>query len=803
MKNQSDYLKIFTEHIPGVLMINDLLGNCIYVTPNCEKLLGYSPKEFIQLNFHDIIHPEDLYKINDVQQKIHNMAIGIPITIRFRIQHKNKHYICLETMICKLLVNVELGEQVFWYNRDITDKRVIETELENSQKQFEIMFNHSAIGIALVNTDGNPIKCNNALVDFLGYSEELLCSMNFEKFTHPEDIKIDSHLFDECMAGVRNYYQIEKRYIKKDRSITWGRLTVSVVRSKGKYIQYVVAMVEDISQQKKMEKSLESERLKYKSLVEDALVGVYTIQEGNLVYVNPRLEEITGYTSEELYNKDFITLFHRDHQEEVSLNMKKRLNFEDIEPSAVYKLVRKDKSVITIEVNAHVSTIEGIPTLTGSVMDITARQEAEEKVNKLAYYDVITQLPNRYRLEESFVNYMRPGLKFALLFISLDRFNVINNTKGHRFGELLIERVAEKLKRNVKDGSFLARFGEAEFIILQPFKSILEVANFAQSILDDFSDSMLINNHEIFQSVSIGISVYESDGYDFETLVKHADLAMNDALEQGGNKFQFYTSLINDKVSRKVNLEFAIRKAIENNEFILFYQPKYNLITKEIIGVEALLRWNHPNYGMISPTEFIPIAEETGLIIPLGAWALEEACRQFKKIDNKNISLAVNISARQIQQGGFFKRVRDILFKTGLNPNLLELELTESIMQNHENTFDTLQQLRSLGIKLSIDDFGTGYSSLSILKDLPVHIIKIDRSFINNLLGNFKTNALVRAIIDLGQNLNYEIVAEGIEEEEQAELLKLYKCQTGQGFYFSKPIPFSEMEVLIRDQIIN
>ncbi|OAH59667.1 hypothetical protein AWH48_00750 [Domibacillus aminovorans] len=430
-------------------------------------------------------------------------------------------------------------------------------------------------------------------------------------------------------------------------------------------------------------------------------------------------------------------------------------------------------------------------------------QNALNKVNKMAKYDNLTGLPNRYMLneclDETIERCKQNNKELAIMFLDLDRFKIVNDTMGHHTGDLLLIEVSKRLRRSVREDDIVARQGGDEFIILLEDIDKDSVAQVAQRIIDEFVPPFTLNNKEFFTTTSIGISIFPNDGQNQVDIIKSADKAMYLAKERGKNNYQFYR-VVSDTVNRKMMLEEGLRRAIEESELYLHYQPQIDLKTSEMVGIEALLRWDHPELGKVSPNEFIPIAEETGLIIPIGEWVLRAACKQNKTWQVEGyppIKVAVNVSTYQLRSRDFLEYVKQVLQETGLQPEFLELEITESLMQNLMETRIIINKLKKIGVNIAIDDFGTGYSSLSVLNHLPIDVIKIDRTFINDMLTNSNTSALVKTMIEMGKNLNIKLVAEGIESEEQRIVLKDLKCQIGQGYLFSLPIPVEEMEKLL------
>ncbi|PLX81734.1 MAG: hypothetical protein C0617_16110 [Desulfuromonas sp.] len=398
----------------------------------------------------------------------------------------------------------------------------------------------------------------------------------------------------------------------------------------------------------------------------------------------------------------------------------------------------------------------------------------------------------------------RSGHQVALLFLDLDRFKNINDSLGHETGDALLQQIANRLKACVREADTVARLGGDEFvIILEQFKDIQNIATVAQKILHSLKRSIVLKETELHVTSSIGIGIFPTDAVDVEGLMKCADSAMYRAKDQGRNNCQFYKPDMNARTHEMLLLENSLGSALEGGEFFTVYQPQIELASGKLIGLETLLRWQHPERGMVSPGDFIPLAEETGLIVPIGEWVLQAACAQNKAWQDKGyapVRITVNVSGRQFKQPGFVDMVERILRETGLDPQWLELEITENvIMENFGDVIMTLTDLKVRGIHLSIDDFGTGYSSLKYLKNFPITKLKIDQSFVQDITADPNDAAIVSSIIVLGQNMKLEVIAEGIETESQLQQLRQRGCKQGQGYLFSRPLPAGELEPFLVD----
>lgn len=448
----------------------------------------------------------------------------------------------------------------------------------------------------------------------------------------------------------------------------------------------------------------------------------------------------------------------------------------------------------------------------GTTQNITELKEAQQKINQLMNYDFLTELPNRTmftRQCEHLLSVAKQNKQTcALLCMGIDRFKLINESMGHDAGNSLLKAVAYRLQQYQQDGDVLARLGGDEFAFVRINITHEDIAALlAQEIINHFASPFIVEGQDIVVGISIGITLCPLDNSRVDDLFKDAQTAMHRAKTTGGNTYQFYSAHMTEAVKKRLSLESHLRTALEKQEFLLYYQPKVSTKTGKIAGAEALIRWQHPERGLVSPTEFVSVLEDTGLILPVGEWALAQICQQYtiwKNMGFGNISLALNLSAKQFLDAELCEKVRRTLDRMKPNPDFLELEVTESIlMGDFQSATQTLENLHALGIKLSIDDFGTGYSSLAYLKLLPVDVLKIDRAFVMGLPDNAQDNAIVRVILLLAQALDLKVVAEGVETEEQLNFLINEKCDYIQGYYYSKPVPSEQFTQLLKQQNLS
>ncbi|MFC0418621.1 EAL domain-containing protein [Cytobacillus solani] len=587
-----------------------------------------------------------------------------------------------------------------------------------------------------------------------------------------------------------------------DGSTMIGESFLTPILDEKDEVLYVVSVTRDITTALLEKKRLIKSEQKYRSIVDHNLDGIISVDlKGAILEVNPAGNQLTGYTEKQLTKRSIFNLIRDQDIPDFQNLFDITKNGYPSESLDIHFVHRKGHylsihlKTVPIVIN---SEIEGIYVI---IKDISEQAENAETIRYMAFHDQLTGLLNRRALLADLDKYIldakKVGNEFALLSIDLDRFKYLNDTLGHIFGDEILKKVAERLCEFRHKNYSVYRQGGDEFIILLPHADRGKARRFAQSILARFTSSFYLHSKEYYITPSIGVSMYPNDGNNAEALIKNADEALFRVKEKGKAHFQFYRSEMNSIINNVVELETFLRKAIDKNELTLYYQPQIDLKTMKITSYEALLRWNNHELGFISPADFIPLAEDTGLIIPIGAWVIETACKQIKDWSDKgekDFKVAINISPKQFQQHSLLTIIQKAIEKHRIHPKCLEIEITEGAMQDTRDTSPILSGLKDLGVSISVDDFGTGYSSLSYLKKFPIDVLKIDKSFVKDVHVNEKDAAITTTIIHLGRSLGMEVIAEGVENDEQAQFLLNANCHKAQGFLYSKPLPADEIE---------
>lgn len=808
LNERTTYLDSLIENTPLGIVVLDRQGSVELANSAFEKLFQCDRNELASIDIGNIGLFDD--EGTDAAQLIPQIFAGATLHRTVRQRRKDGQILDLAVHGVPLHLDGEVRGAYLIYE-DISDQIRAAERLRLQAAALE----SAANAIVITDKKGTILWTNPAFGDLTGYTSEEALGRNQRLLSSGKQSKeFYANLWQTISTG--KIWRGELTNRRKDGRFYTEEQTITPVCSDSGDITHFVAVKQDITERRRAAQELCDREDKLRLILESTAEAVYGINlEGRCTFCNPACLRLLGYRhSDELLDKNMHELIHHSRptgtklpaEECRILHAFKTGRGTHVDDEVLWKA---DGTSFPAEYWSHPQRKgEDIVGAVVAFIDITQRKAAEEQIRTLAYYDALTGLPNRIllqdRMAQALARASRHQEKVALLFFDLDRFKVINDSLGHSVGDLLLKEVAERLKRQTREQDTVSRLGGDEFVVvLSGVKQTADSAITAERIINAMTSEFVIQGHSINVSCSLGVSIFPDDGRDGETLVKHADAAMYCAKENGRNNFQFFTQKMNDNIVQRLTLENSMRLALQKKEFFLMYQPQLDITTGEISGVEALVRWQHPKLGLVAPNEFIPIAESSGLIIPIGEWVLHTACDQARKWQAEGLPalpVAVNVSAMQFRHQGFLQFVSRMLHETGLAPQYLELELTESlILSNADVLLSRLQELKEMGVRLAIDDFGTGYSSFSYLRHFRVHKLKIDRSFVRDVCLDSDDAAITEAIISVAKSLNLRVIAEGVENEGQVSFLRAHHCDEIQGYYFSKPLLPNEFAEKVRD----
>ena len=792
------------ETMKGAVVVVDMQGQIRVVNRAACSMLGFKPPDLLGNHIRAILEPTS------------NLTTGQLLNSMGVLEHmmvwRSAEGARVDVLAASSFVRNTDGTPVgvVYVASDFTERKKAEAALRESEHRYRTLFDANPLPMWVYDYESLSFTAvNDAAVRHYGYTRHEFLRMNIMQIRPEEELPA-------MMAALKSRDRFRGpsvfRHRKKNGTVIDVEVTSFEFVSGGRLSRLVIA--QDITERKRADEELRDSEERYRELFENAkanearyrllfernLAGVYrTSVDGRVLDCNEACARIFGFESrEELLAEVAPALYFKAGDREhlvATLREQKSLTNQEL------RMRRRDGS--TVWVLENVSLLEGRTpeedVLEGTIIDITDRRYAQEQIEHQAFHDSLTGLPNRRlfrdRIGVALAHARRSGRNVAVMFLDLDQFKLVNDTLGHTAGDRLLQGIGSRLVNCVRADDTVARMGGDEFtILLADMPDRRGAATVAQKVLDSIRHPVVLDEHELFVTTSIGIAIYPDDGEDAETLLRNADRAMYRAKELGRDNFQYAANAAN--IDGRLLLERNLHRALERDEFVVHYQPMVEIATGRLVGAEALVRWQHPEDGLVPPEEFIPTAEESQLIIPLGEWVLRTACAQMKEWHDAGhdwLRVAVNLSARQFQQRDLAATVERILAETGFPARYLDLEITESTaMQNADMSLAILNRLKEMGIRISIDDFGTGYSSLSYLKRFPIDTVKIDQDFVRDLTADANDSAIISAVISMARALNLRVIAEGVETEEQLAFLRREQCAEMQGFLYSRPLSAAE-----------
>ncbi|WP_432662014.1 EAL domain-containing protein [Wukongibacter baidiensis] len=803
-KEEKIYKSLFENNHAVMLLINPETAAIVDANPAACSFYGYSRSELITKKITEIntLSQEEVFEEMS-KAKLENKN---HFTFPHRLANGELRYV----EVYSGPIDINNKKLLYSIIFDISEKQEALNSLEESEKKFKQLFNNAndVIFFYELRDDCMPsgvIDVNDYAFEKLGYTKEELLLMLPRDTIDGENYRNITKMAKElCEKGDST---LEMIHMSKDGTTIPFETKSHLFMFNNKKV--AISIARDISNRKKREHELRLQKSYFQELFKNSPEAIAILDNNDkIIDINKAFSDLFSYSIDEIRDA-FINdiIVPNDHREEASDNTKKVTTGDVVRVESIRK--NKEGRLIDVDILGYPIVHDGKQVgIYAIYRDITGEKLRERKIKNLAIRDSLTGLYNR----SSFVDRLNLEIEkakenrqnLAIMFIDVDGFKSINDNLGHVSGDKVLRIVSRRIKKCLSRDDIVGRVGGDEFIVLSSnIKDSHEIVRKTKKIMSRFEKPIYIKEYKFYITISIGIAFYPINGQHSEALIKNADVAMYRAKEYSGNRYEFYTSNLHEKIKEEFIIVNALRKAQERGEFSLYYQPIVDLQTDRIVGAEALIRWKHPKYGYIPPSKFIPIAESRGFIGTVGKWVLKEACLQNKKWQSLGfdpIFIAVNISVKQLEQEGFIDIVKETLKETELDPKYLELEITESIsIENVKDRLSVLSKLRDLGVRLSIDDFGTGFSSLSQLNKLCISKLKIDRSFISDINIDSNNTVIVSTIIAIAKKLKLNVVAEGVETREQLDYLNMEKCDMVQGYFYSPPVPPDQFENLVRD----
>jgi diguanylate cyclase (GGDEF)-like protein/PAS domain S-box-containing protein len=826
-------------NMADVITVMDMNLHFTYVSPSVIRMRGYTAEEAVAQTFEQIMTPKSLQisaRVFEEEMKLEAGGTADPDRIRIvevEQYRKDGSIVMMENHLSFMRDEAKKAVGIISVSSDVTVRKQAEEALRENENKYRLLADNVADVIFVLDMNLNYTYVSPSVKILRGYDPEEVLKQQPSEILAPSSLDLAMKTLSEIMELEKSKPSdmpisetLELEMIRKDGGAVWTEVKFSFIRDENQHPMGILGLTRDITERKQAEDALRESEERFRRIFDEGPVGLgIESPDRTIIAANKVLCELLGYTEQELVGQSATDITYEEDREK----SKELLGQLFADGAPVVRLekryIRKDGTILWA--NTSISAIHGQD---GNILyglaiieDLTEGRKAAEKIRLLAYYDSLTGLPNRTFYKEllnKVIGHARRRKEiFALIYIGLDNFKRINDTLGYGIGDLLLKTVADRLANALRKSDYVARSDEHEienivsraggdeFIILaHDTKQSHNAAQTSRRLLEELSAPYDLNGKEVFITVSIGIALYPDDGTDADDLLKNAEKSMRHTKNEGKNNFHFYSSSMHASVLELLTLENDLHRALERNELMLYYQPKVDAATRRVTGMEALIRWSHPDKGLVSPMQFIPMAETSGLILPIGEFVIRTVCKQIKtwqEAGYQQVNIALNVSGRQFDQQNLMEIVQEALQDARVPPQYLELEITEStIMRNPEKAIRILAELKALGLLIAIDDFGTGFSSLSYLKRLPLDFLKIDQSFVNGLASDPKDQAIIRTIIAMAHSLNLKTIAEGVETEAQLSFLQEHGCDEIQGYLFSRPLPAEEIPGILAKEYL-